>query len=156
MVLGELLGVLRLAFTFRLDAGPQSWAVTSRSRLLWIAAVSALRATLEALRVDEPLTLDLRGAPDVAAVLAAVARHRLAAREAPHQDFVPAYVVARVRLSAGGRRGRLGTRRALVASDVRDHRERARGSRGALFLLRADALLSGPGARMAVAGWESL
>ena len=69
MVLGELIGVLRLAFTFRLDGS----AILGREvtiALLWIFSL-ALRATLEALRVDAPLTLDLRGAPDVAAVLAA-------------------------------------------------------------------------------------
>ncbi len=59
--------------------------------LLWICSL-ALWGTLEALRVDAPLTLDLRGVPDVAAVVAAVARHRLAART-PHQDFVPAHTL---------------------------------------------------------------
>ena len=69
MVLGELIGVLRLAFTFQLDRS----AILGREvtiALLWIISL-ALRATLEALRVDAPLTLDLRRAPDVAAVLAA-------------------------------------------------------------------------------------
>ena len=69
MVLGELTGVLRLAFTFRLD-GSAILGHEVTIALLWIFEL-ALRVTLEALRVDAPLTLDLHGAPDVAAVLAA-------------------------------------------------------------------------------------
>jgi hypothetical protein len=69
MVFGELIGVLRLAFTFRLDGS----AIVGREvtiALLWICSL-ALWGTLEALRVDAPLTLDLRGVPDVGAVVAA-------------------------------------------------------------------------------------
>ena len=69
LVLGELIGVLRLAFTFRLDGS----AILGRDitiALLWICSL-ALWGTLEALRVDAPLTLDLRGVPDVGAVVAA-------------------------------------------------------------------------------------
>jgi hypothetical protein len=68
MVFGELLGVLRLAFTFRLDGS----AILGREvtiALLWICSL-ALRATLESLRIDAPLTLDLGGVPDVGAVVA--------------------------------------------------------------------------------------
>jgi hypothetical protein len=70
MVFGELIGVLRLAFTFRLDGS----AILGREltiALLWICSL-ALWATLEAQRMNAPLTLDIRGVPDVGAVLATV------------------------------------------------------------------------------------
>ena len=70
LVLGELIGVLRLAFTFRLDGS----AIVGRDvtiALLWICSL-ALWATLMALRIDAPLTLDLRGVPVVGALVAAV------------------------------------------------------------------------------------
>jgi hypothetical protein len=69
-VLGEIGGVLRLAFTLRLNAS----AILGREvtiGLLWIGSL-ALWFTLEAQRLDAPLMLDLRGLPAVGTMAAAV------------------------------------------------------------------------------------
>ena len=68
-VCGEIVGVLRLAFTFRLDAS----AIIGREvtiALLWICSL-VLWAALEAVRLDAPLNFDLTGMPAMVAVVAA-------------------------------------------------------------------------------------
>ena len=127
-----------------------SWAVTSRSHC---PVASALGVWI-LLEVPRSMNRDLSihpACPVLPLVPPSLGIAWLLARTA-HHHFGPAYVVARVRLSTGGGRGRMAAAHAHQPHDVHSSPSCSR-SRGALFFLRAEGAVVPRMPRRSFAVW---